>query len=413
MDLQLLRQPPHPRLVSHTDHRAVRVRLSVLMFLLYVIPGAIVPLFTLRLQELGFSPIVMGLCCATQALGTMLAPLLAGQVADRWIAPERCLAACAVTEAVLLWLLGSLTEPVQVFVITLIFWLVMAPSLTLSTSICFASLGEQGKNYGQVRLWGTVGWVVPCWLLGIWLSDADWLHLLRSRGELKDAFRLAALAAVVFGIYVLTLPHTKPMRGGALAAPLYALRQLHGRAFWIYALCTFGVSACLPFSTQVTPLLLSDLNVPTDWLLPTLTIAQASEVASLALLPWLLTRIGVRGTMRLGLIAAALTLTALMVGRPLMISVGGLGLYGLCISCYLVAGQMYLNYRTTADVRASAQALHSVLCGLGQLAGNLLVGIVRQAVNEAFAPTFAVAAGIAVVLFGIFLVGFPARGEDE
>ena len=111
--------------------------------------------------------------------------------------------------------------------------------------------------------------------------------------------------------------------------------------------------------------------------------------------------------MRLGLLAAVFTVTCLMVGEPLGLVLGRLGLYGFCISCYLVAGQMYLNYRASEDVRASAQALQSVLCGLGQLVGNLLVGFVRQQVHEAFAPTFAVAAGIALALFVVFLVAFP------
>ena len=410
--MKLLRRPPDRRLLPRGDRLPVRIRLSVLMLLLYAIPGAIVPLFTLRLQELGFPPLVMGLCCATQALGTMLAPVLAGQIADRWIAAERCLAVCALVEAVLLWLLSSLTGPVEVFAVSLAFWLLMAPSYTLCTSICFASLAEQGRNYGQVRMWGTIGWVVPCWLLGIWLSDAQWLTLLRGHGELRDAFRLASMCALLFAGYVLTLPHTAPFKGGSLAAPLQALRQLHGRAFWTYAFCTFGACVCLPFSTQVTPLLLADLGIKQQYLLPTLTIAQASEVASLALLPWALQRIGVRGAMRLGLVAAVLTMAGLMIGRPLVFSIGGLGLYGLCISCYLVAGQVYLNWRTSVDVRASAQALHSVLCGLGQLVGNVLVGFVRKEVNEAFAPTFAVATVIAVVLFGVFLVGFPSHGQD-
>ena len=85
----------------------------------------------------------------------------------------------------------------------------------------------------------------------------------------------------------------------------------------------------------------------------------------------------------------------------------GLGLYGLCISCYLVAGQMYLNQRSREDVRASAQAFHSVLCGLGLLIGNLLVGQVRDWFDGAFAPTFAIGAALAGALLLVFTVAFP------
>ena len=85
MEMELLRRHPRRRWLPRrsANKLPVRLRLSLLMLLLYAAPGAIVPLFTLRLQELGFSPIEMSLCCATQALATMLAPLLAGQIADR------------------------------------------------------------------------------------------------------------------------------------------------------------------------------------------------------------------------------------------------------------------------------------------------------------------------------------------
>ncbi|HLW64556.1 MAG TPA: hypothetical protein VKS79_04490, partial [Gemmataceae bacterium] len=116
---------------------------------------------------------------------------------------------------------------------------------------------------------------------------------------------------------------------------------------------------------------------------------------------------GVRGTMCIGLLAAVLTLGGLMIGDPLEVAIGGLSMYGFCIGCYLVAGQMFLNHRAREDTRASAQALHSVLCGIGLLIGNLLVGFVRLQVQERFVPTFAVATGIAALLLAVFVVGFP------
>jgi MFS family permease len=418
MDLHSLRRLPSSTPVSHIVVPSVRFRLSVLMFLLYSAPGAIVPLFTMRLRELGFSPTAAGWCCATQALGALLAPLLAGQIADRWIPAERCLTVCAVISAVLLALLSTLTTPLAVFAASLVFWLVMAPALTLSTAVSFSHLTQPGREFGKVRMWGTLGWVAPNWLLGFWFTDSDWVRQAlavfrpeQQHGVLSDAFLLGSIMAVLFGLYSLTLPHTPPRRTGTIdfLAPWQAVKALWGRPFAIYALCTFGASAVLPFATQVGPLLFSQLGVSASWLPRLLTIAQASEVATLFLMPWILQRFGVRGTMRLGLAAAVLTLTGLMIGQPLGVAIAGLSLYGVCIGCYLVAGQMYLNHQTSDGVRASAQALHSVLCGIGLLVGSLLVGFVRELTSDHFGPTFAVAAAGAAVLFIIFVIGFPRR----
>jgi predicted MFS family arabinose efflux permease len=304
----------------------------------------------------------------------------------------------------------------------------MAPAMTLTTAVAFVHLAEPGRDFGKVRMWGTLGWVAPNWLLGFWFSESEWAEQFRTwirpeqtHGLLSDAFLLGGTLAALLGFYCFTLPHTPPQGNSrvGLLAPWHAMKMLWGRAFVIYAICTFGVSAVLPFSTQVTPLLLSHLGVSTSWLPRVLTIAQGSEVATLLFFPRLLARAGVRGTMCLGLLATVLTMGGLMIGEPLGIAIGGLSLYGLCIGGYLVAGQMFLNHRCGEGTRASAQALHSVLCGIGLLVGNLLVGFVRLQVHERFVPTFAVATGIAAALLAIFVVGFPrqelgssSRGES-
>ena len=413
MDIHSLRRLTRWHSIHRGNPLPVNFRLSLLMFLLYAAPGAFFPLFSLRLAELGFSPTQMGWCCATQALGSLLAPLLAGQIADRWWPAEKCLAVAAFGSAGALWLLGSLATPAAVFAASLLFWLLMAPEFTLTTAICFAHVKDAQRDFGRVRMWGTVGWVLPGWLFGFWLADSDrllplfaGLHLGQPHAGLTDSFRLAAVLSVVFGLYAWTLPRTTPRRSGG-AAPLAAFRVLRGRAFYVYAFCTFGVCIALPFSTQVTPLLLKSMGVAQAWIPRLLTIAQASEAISLFALPFALRRLGVRGTMRLGLFAAVLTLGGLAQGELVGLALCGFALYGLCISCYLVVGQMYLNHHTRDDIRASAQAMHSVLCGLGLLIGNVLAGEVRGWFEGAFAPTFAVAAILSIFLLLIFAIGFP------
>ena len=67
-------------------------RLAMLMFLQYAVAGAFVPLFSVWLTHLEFSPMAIGWASATSALASLVAPLLAGQVADRWVPAERCIA---------------------------------------------------------------------------------------------------------------------------------------------------------------------------------------------------------------------------------------------------------------------------------------------------------------------------------
>src|SRR5262249_2507646 len=157
---------------------------------------------------------------------------------------------------------------------------------------------------------------------------------------------LGGLAAFALGVYVLTLPPTPPQRSlGSVWAPLAALKLMRRRSIAVYWGCVWGVCVTIPFYSQVTPLLLQDLGVGQAWLVPTLTLSQSMEVVSLALLPMLMLRLGVRGTMRLGLVAWALMLSVLALGQPMALVIGALTLNGLCICGFFVAGQVLVNSR--------------------------------------------------------------------
>src|SRR5262249_42559937 len=152
----------------------------------YAAPGAVVPLFTLRLKGLGFTPLEMGWACATQALAGLAAPLVVGQVADRWLPAERCLAFCAFAAGSLLWILSGLTGPWQVFWTCLAFWVVMVPALTLGVALCFSHLATPERHFASVRFWGTVGWVTPCLLLAYWFGAPAGPGADGPRGDLGD-----------------------------------------------------------------------------------------------------------------------------------------------------------------------------------------------------------------------------------
>src|ERR1700687_4036774 len=88
------RLTPHPSPLTPssplTTHGYLRLRLSLLMFLQYSVPGAMLPMFSLWLKEdRYFSSVAIGGICATQAVAAMFTPLAAGQFADRWFPAER------------------------------------------------------------------------------------------------------------------------------------------------------------------------------------------------------------------------------------------------------------------------------------------------------------------------------------
>ncbi|HKI35692.1 MAG TPA: MFS transporter [Gemmataceae bacterium] len=399
----------------------MRWRLSLLMFLQYAPAGAMLPMFSRHLDHLKFSPSEVAWVCATPALGNLIGSLIAGQVADRWASAERCLFVCAVASGLLLWLLAGLATPAAVFVVTLAVWLLMAPAITLGTTITLTHLADLERGYGRVRLWGTLGWVAASWMFGYWLANPSWADPLRAwlrpdspEGQLDDSIRLAAALSFALAGYALTLPHTPPQhRLGAPLAPLAAARLLGDRNFLVFAAGSLGASLTGAVFSQVAPLRLADLGVPDRWIAPAQTVSQSTEVLSLALLPMLLTRLETRRTMLLGLAVWSASLSALTLARSVALAVPALGGWGVVVCCYLVAGQVYVNSRARGDLRTSSQALLTATNALGMLAGNVLAGWIRSATDGALPPVFAVAAGIAALVGALVLFGFWPDGARE
>jgi hypothetical protein len=388
------------------------------MFLQYATPSALLTLYSLHLQELGLSPLLTAVCCSTQALATVLIALFVGQAADRWFSAERCLAVCAFAAGGVLWALSCLTDPAVILPLTLLFWMLVNPILLLGTTISFTHLPDPERQFGPVRMWGTVGWMVPGWLLmlGSWLLPGD------GATRCTDLFRIGTLFAFLLGVYALTIPHTPPRRLVFLhagvrdrrPAPLAALALLRSRSFAVYCGCTLGVCLTFPFTTQATPLLLQKLGIPLVWMSPTLTLSQVTEVTTLALLPMLLLHLGLRGTMLLGLGAWAVVMLALAVGQPVELVLASLPGNGLFVTCFLVAGQVFVNRHATGDLRASVQSLLTFVNGVGQLLGHLLVGYLRWQNDGEVPQVFSVGAAITCCLLLVFLAGFRERsGEPE
>ena len=379
------------------------------MLLQWAIPGSAIPLLSVHLEHsLGFGRIETAWCCATQAVAAVVSSLLAGQVADRWFPAEKAMAVYAGLAGISLLLLAELTTPSAVFLGTLAFWLATGPMLLMGTTVCLSNLSDSPRQFGPIRMWGTVGWMLVGWIVTAWLRLSPNLFPDRVPPS-GDSFRIGGAIAFALAAYALTLPSTPPRpRAGAgrWFAPLQAGRLFRGRPFFVYCFCLLGTCLTFPLTTQNTPLLLDQVGVPRAWIAAALTIAQTSEIVLLGVYPILLHRLGLRAMMSLGLVAWLIGLSILAVGHPTWLVLGSQLLNGFFITGFMIAGQLYVDGLADDHLRASVQGLLSWINGVGLIAGNLLAGELRQATGGDLPPTFAVGAGIAALLLVVFLLGF-------
>jgi MFS family permease len=388
---------------------SVRGRLAIMMALLYGVQGAWYPLLAIHLKDLGLSGEARGWIFATFALGCLAAPLGAGQLADRRFPADRLMAVIYVLAAVFLVVMasGAVGGAGPIFVLFLIYWVIVAPASGLGNAIALRNLDDPRAQFGGVRLWGTVGWMVAGWVV------AQTMALTGSddgpRGA-TEAFAVGALLAVVLAIFALRLPRTPPLasggRGWGLADAAADARMLARKPIvTLYFVTAFGVTLTLPYMFQVQPPYLEGIGLPRRWVAPAMTLGQVPEIVALWALPWILRRFGERGTLGLGIAAWVVRYGTLMLDPPLWLAVAGIPLHGIGIACFTIAGQMFLDGQAPPHRRAGAQGLHTVItAGIGALLGNLLAGaVVGRSGDSAvvFVVPFAVNAALLVAWVGL------------
>ncbi len=384
---------------------AIRLRLSVMMFLQYAIWGAWLPLL---LPYLGghrhFSGDQIGHMFMVGGVGAVVAPWVAGQIADRYFATEKYLAISHILGGIVVWQLARLESYGAFLAVSLVYSLIYAPTLPLTNSISFHHLPDRDRDFGRVRVWGTVGWIAAGITIGQWLlhhhSPADAADDARRAAEvagMADAFRLSAVLGVVLGLYCFTLPHTPPSKGERASAVLEALGEIRHNPLLTLFLLAVPVSCIHQFYFVHTADFIGRYQTSEtviDRIFGVgggglMTIGQMSEILVLAAIPLVAGKVSRKSLLAAGLVAYTLRMAIFAHVEPIArathlpevaVLIAGVALHGLCFGCFIFVAFMIVDEQTSGDVRASAQSLFNlIIVGVGIIAGSYLAASVVPA----------------------------------
>ena len=353
----------------------VRLKLSALMFLQYFVWGAwSVTLGTWLGQTLGFSGEQIGLVAGTTALAAMISPFFVGMIADRFLPTERILALLHVVGGVILFFASSMTSFGPFYAVLLGYALCYMPTLALANSLSFRQMKDPGREFPSIRVLGTIGWIVAGLVIGSLGLEATAVPM-----------QIAAGGSIVLGLFCLVLPHTPPKGGERVTLSdvlgLEALKLVRERSFAVFVLGSFLVCIPLQFYYAFANLFLNELQVSNA--AGKMTLGQMSEIGFMLVMPWCFRRLGVKWMLLVGM--AAWTTRYLLfaygnAGSLVWMLYAGILLHGICYDFFFVTGQIYVDRRAPADLRAAAQGLIAfVTLGVGMFIGSWASGRVVDA----------------------------------
>jgi nucleoside transporter len=375
------------------------------MFLQYFVWGAwSVTMGTWLGETLHFSGGQIGLAAGTTALAAMISPFFVGMVADRFFATEKILAALHVVGGAVLFYASTQTSFGAFYVVLLVYALCYMPTLALSNSISFRQMADPSRDFPSVRVLGTIGWIVAGLVIGTLRLEATAVPM-----------RLAAAASVLLGVFSVALPHTPPERHGRVTIRevlgLGALKLLGERSFAIFVLGSFLICIPLQFYYAFANPFLNEIGVSNA--AGKMTLGQMSEIFFMLVMPWFFRRLGVKWMLLVGMAAWATRYLLFAYGNNgalVWMLYAGILVHGVCYDFFFVTGQIYVDQKAPADLRAAAQGLIAfVTLGVGMFIGSYLSGMVvdsyasgtGHAWDRVWIVPAAGAAGV-LVLFALF-----------
>ena len=378
-----------------------KAQLFFMMVLEFFIWGAWLPLIFGYLPSLGFTPGQQSLILNAFPVASIVGMFFSNQWADRRFVPEKFLAFSHLVGGLAILGCGFTRDFSTFFFLMLAHCLFYVPTISITNSIAFANMRNPDKEFGLVRMGGTLGWILAAWPftfifvnwaavsaaqpvgLVAWLSTAlaNPLTGAAAQAATKWTFIVAGLASLVLAVFSLTLPRSAPKVAGpageklAWVEALKLLRHPFLLTLWLVTLVDSFVHNCYFNWTGVflgTARAAGGVGIAANWITPIMSIGQVAEILTMFVLGATLKKFGWRTTMIVGILghAARFAVYAFYPQSAAMIILVQV-LHGICYAFFFATVYIFVDAYCPKDIRTSAQGLFNLqILGVGALLAN-------------------------------------------
>ncbi len=390
------------------------MKLFIMMVIELFIWGAWLPLVWSYIGPLGlnFTGTEQAWIGSAFAISSVVGIFFSNQFADRNFSAERFLAFSHLIGGLAMLGLYFVQSFQAFFSLMLLHSLFYVPTISVANALAFANLKDPQKEFGPVRMGGTIGWILAAWPLYFILGTKTGAEAITLY---KYIFIISGVASLILAGFSLTLPHTppKPATGGAQKLAWVEAFKLLGIPYLLVLFIVTFVDATIHngYFLMAGGFLSSSNGGPgfeNKWIMPIMSIGQVAEILTMAVLGGVLKRFGWKTTMILGILGHAVRFGVFATfpeSKPLIVVVQVL--HGICYAFFFATVYIFIDAAFPKDVRTSAQGLFNLLIlGLGDLAAkwmfipiqaNLTVNNVTNYKSLFLIPTF-LSIGAAIIL---------------
>src|ERR1051325_1402333 len=405
---RLPRRGPFPNVARNTPmNSGIRFKLFLMMVLEFFIWGAWLPLIFGYLPSLGFTPAEQSWILNAFPIAAVVGMFFSNQFADRNFAAEKFLAFSHLVGGLAMLGLAFTRAFWPFFGLMLVPCLRYVPTISITNSIDFANMKDAQKEFGIVRMGGTIGWILAAWPFTFILVDWDkvsaanpqgivsWLGTVLANGLNGPALRagarwtfvVAGIAALLLAAFSLTLPHTPPKRaeeGARESLAWLEAAKLLANPFilvlWLVTLIDAFVHNSY-FNWTGTFLGSKAVGIPGNLIMPVMSIGQIAEISTMAILGLTLKRLGWRTTLVIGILGHAARFGVYSFFPDPWVIAGVQVLHGICYAFFFATVYIFVDAYFPKDARSSAQGLFNfMILGIGPLAANYFCPILAQKV---------------------------------
>ena len=327
------------------------------------------PFINLYYERMGLSGVQIGTLAALPVFLAVTVTFLWGAAADAFHLNRAILRTVLFLAPLAAFMLSRSNNFAALIPFVLAYALVTSPIVPLLDSNALEVAKEFNRSFGEMRVWGSIGWAVSTWLVGLLIEalNINWLF-----------YSYILLMSITF-----LLSLFQPARKLTLQTSLgHGLRELFRYEFIVFLVSVFLLTTAAGGVNSFFSLYMDQIGAREGVIGLSYALAGLSELPVMLFSAPLLRRIGSSGFIFIAFLTFIIRILLYSVIDAPVWAVLVQLLHGLSFATLLIGAVTFVSERTPPGLTTTAQAIfNTVAFGLASIAGSMIGGYLYDTVG--------------------------------